>query len=111
MVWLAGTGIAISMGATSAVTLPAETNAEAFASPTLHALTTLIQVEPVVLRDSPDLGTNKSEWTTVSRFAVSFPVVAPRAWKTKNKTRKMRRNRENNTTSLPFLKEFMLKEK
>jgi hypothetical protein len=36
------------MGATSAVFLPAETNAEACASPTLHALTSLIQVEPVV---------------------------------------------------------------
>ena len=48
------------MGATSAVFLPPEINAEAFASPTLHALTSLIQVEPVVLREAADLGTNNS---------------------------------------------------
>jgi len=81
------------MGATSAVFLPPETNAEAFASPTLHALTSLIQVEPVVLREAADLGTNNS---TRDTLAVSFPVVAPRAWDTKNNTRKMRRNRQNN---------------
>ena len=82
------------MGATSAVFLPPESNAEAFASPTLHALTSLIDVEPVVLRDSPDpIGTNVS---TRDTLAVSFPVVAPRAWETKNETRKMRRNRQNN---------------
>jgi hypothetical protein len=60
------------MGGTSAVLLPAEINAEAFASPTLHALTSLIQVEPVVLRDSPDLGWNNS---ARELFAVSFSVA------------------------------------
>ena len=33
---------------TLALLLPAESNAEAFASPTLDVLTTLIQVEPVI---------------------------------------------------------------
>jgi hypothetical protein len=64
------------MGATSAVLLPAEINAEAFASPTLHAITSLIQVEPVVLRalaaDLVALGTNNS---ARELFAVTFPVA------------------------------------
>jgi hypothetical protein len=59
----------------SAVLLPAEINAEAFASPTLHAITSLIQVEPVVLSTAADLvalGTNNS---ARELFAVTFPVA------------------------------------
>jgi hypothetical protein len=83
MVCLAWTWIAISMGTTSAVLLPAESNAEAFASPMrphhlLHALTSHIQVEPVVLREAAHLCANNS---IRELFAVSFPVAAVRQFK------------------------------
>jgi hypothetical protein len=100
-------GIAISMDTTSALFLPTVNNAEAFASPTIRALTSVIDVEPVLWRESPDLCTNDS---TRERFAVSFPAAAVRQFKYRRRYEHYaRKNSTDTVIIIIFCNEFIYK--